>query len=68
MHSLPAEWLPASDAPSDQDLEVCILGYDGIVHTLVVPFHKDGVTWVDTSGRMRVDVQPTHWRKWTEGH
>jgi hypothetical protein len=66
MRSLPAEWLPASVAPSDRDLEVCILGYDGIVHALVAPCHKEGVAWVDTSGQMRVDVQPTHWRKWTE--
>jgi hypothetical protein len=68
MHSLPAEWLPASVAPTDRDLEVCILGYDGIVHALVAPCHKDGAAWVDTSGQMRADLEPTHWRKWTEGH
>ena len=37
MHSLPAGWLPVSIAPSDGDLEVCALDYDGIVHALVVP-------------------------------
>ena len=42
MHSLSAEWLPASIAPSDGDLEVCVLDYDGIVHALMFPCHKDG--------------------------
>jgi hypothetical protein len=40
MHSLPAEWLPVSMAPSDGDLEVCVLNYDGIVHALEFPCHK----------------------------
>ncbi len=68
MHSLPVEWLPVSIAPSDRDLEVCILGYDGIVHALVVPCHQDGAQWVDASNENRADIQPTHWRKWNEGH
>jgi len=68
MHSLPAEWLPASIAPFDRDLEVCILGYDGVVHTFVSPCHKDGAEWVDASDKKHVDIQPTHWRKWTESH
>jgi hypothetical protein len=34
MHSRPAGWLPVSIAPSDADLEVCALDYDGIVHAL----------------------------------
>ena len=48
MHSLP-EWLPVSIAPFDRDLEVCVLDYDGIVHALVFPYHKDGAQWVDAS-------------------
>jgi hypothetical protein len=68
MHSLPAEWLPVSIAPSDRDLEVCVLDYDGIVHALVFPCHKDGAEWVDALDKRYVDIQPTHWRKWTERH
>ncbi len=67
MHSLPAEWLPASIAPSDRDLEICVLDFDGIVHALAFPCHKNGTDWVDDSGR-RVDIEPTHWRKWRERH
>ena len=34
-HSLTAEWLPVSIAPSDgEDLEVCVMDYDGIVLAL----------------------------------
>jgi hypothetical protein len=68
MHSLPAEWLPTSVAPSDRDIEVCILGFDGIVHALVAPCHKDGTDWIDASGQKHMDLQPTHWRKWSERH
>ena len=68
MHSLPAEWLPVSIAPFDGDLEVCALDYDGIVHALVFPCHKDGAQWADASNKKHVDIQPTHWRKWTESY
>ena len=37
IQSLPAEWLPVSIAPSDGDLEVCIMDYDGIVQALEHP-------------------------------
>jgi hypothetical protein len=68
IQSLPAEWLPVSIAPSDGDLEVCVMDYNGIVQALVYPFHKDGAEWVDASNKKHVDIQPTHWRKWTESH
>jgi hypothetical protein len=68
MHSLPAGWLPVSTAPSDGDLEVCALDYDGIVHALVFPCRKDGAQWVDASDRTHVSIQPAYWRRWTESH
>ena len=61
IHSLSAEWLPVSIAPSDGDLEVCVMDYNGIVQALVYPFHKDGAEWVDASNKKHVDIQPTHW-------
>ncbi len=39
----------------------------GIVHTLVFPVRKIGTGWVDASTKKLIDVQPTHWRKWTDG-
>jgi hypothetical protein len=66
--SLPAEWLPVSIAPSDADLQVCVMDYDGILHALASPCHKDKTGWVDASTKERIKIQPTHWRTWTESH
>jgi hypothetical protein len=63
-----AEWLPVSIAPSDGDLEFCVIDYDGIIHALLYPCHKNGAEWVDASNKRHLDIQPTHWRKWTESH
>ena len=49
-----------------RDLEVCVMDYDGIVHALVSPCHKDKTGWVDASTKKRIDIQPTHWRKWSD--
>jgi hypothetical protein len=62
------EWLPVSIAPSDADLEVCVIDYDGIVHALAFPCHKNGTGWVDARTKKRIDIQPTHWRNWADDH
>ena len=68
IHSLSREWLPVSIAPSVGDLEVCVMDYDGIVQALGYPCHKNGAEWVNASNKKHIDIQPTHWRKWTESH
>ena len=65
VHSLPEKWLPISIAPSDVDLEVCVMDKFGI-HALVFPVHKNGAEWVDALTKESVNIQPTHWRKWIE--
>jgi hypothetical protein len=65
VHSLPEKWLPVSIAPSDADLEVCVMDKREI-HALVFPCRKNGHEWVDASTKKRIDIQPTHWRKWNE--
>jgi hypothetical protein len=64
IHSLPEQWLPIPIAPSDADLEVCVMDNHGI-HALVNPCRKNGTGWIDASTKKYVDIQPTHWRKWT---
>ena len=64
MHSSSAERLPVASAPSDRELEVCVLDYDGMVHALMFPCHRDGAEWVDHAGSRHLDIQPTHWRRW----
>jgi hypothetical protein len=63
--SLPDKWLPVAIAPSDADLEVCVMDKQGI-HALVFPSRKNGSQWVDASTKACIDIQPTHWRKWSE--
>ena len=61
----PAEWLPISvTPPAEEDLELCVMDYDEIVVPLSYPCHRSGVDFLDASNKKRVDIQPTHWRKW----
>jgi hypothetical protein len=62
--SQPGEWLPIATAPSDADLEVCVIDSHGI-HVLLSPCRKSGKYWLDVSTKKYVDIQPTHWRNWT---
>jgi hypothetical protein len=61
----PDKWLPVSIAPSDRDLEVCVIDKRGS-HALVFPVRKSGTDWLDASTKERIDIEPTHWRKWTD--
>lgn len=66
IHPLPAKWLPVSIAPSDADLEVCVIDKKGMIHALVFPVRKNGTGWADAATKKRIDIEPTHWRKWNE--
>ena len=69
IHSLSAEWLPVSIASADdEDLEICVMDYDGMVLALTVSVSQKGADWVDASNKKLIDIQPTHWRKWAERH
>ena len=65
IHAMPDKWLPVSIAPADVDLEVCVIDKSG-THALVFPVRKSGNDWVDASTKKRIDIVPTHWRKWDE--
>ena len=65
VHKLPDKWWTVSIAPQNVDLEVCVMDRHE-VHALVFPVRKSGDTWLDASTRARVDVEPTHWRVWTD--
>ena len=68
--SLSAEWLPVPlrRASDDEDLEVCVMDYEGMVLALAFPCHKKEAGWVDASNKKLIDVQPNSWRKWVERH
>ena len=62
---MPEKWLPVSIAPEDADLEVCVIE-QSLPHALIFPVRKRGTDWVDAATKKRIDIEPTHWRKWNE--
>lgn len=66
VHQLPDKWLPVSIAPIDAGLEVGVMDKRDDVVALVFPVRKHGTGWVDASTKKRIDIMPTHWRRWTE--
>jgi hypothetical protein len=67
VYSLPEKWLPVSIVPSDMDLEVGVMDR-GNVHALIFPVRRSGSDWLDASTKKLIDIAPTHWRKWPDGH
>ncbi len=35
-------------------------------HALVFPCRRTATGWVDGATQKRLDIEPTHWRKWIE--
>jgi hypothetical protein len=64
----PSKWLPASIAPTEELLEVCVIDNNGDVHPFMFPCCKNEIEWVDPLSRNRMDIQPTHWRKLSPLH
>jgi hypothetical protein len=59
------DWMPVSNAPFDIDLELSVIDYSG-THTLVFPCRRILDGWMDAKTSRRLQVEPTHWRKWME--
>jgi len=59
------EWKPISTAPFDRDLELAVIGYDG-VHALVFPCRRILAGWISAESKKMVEVRPTHWRDWQD--
>ena len=60
-------WQPASTAPFDRDLELAVIDSAG-THALVFPCRRILGGWMNATTKKRIDnLQPTHWREWTEG-
>ena len=58
-------WVPVSIAPFGADLEVCVIGKREI-HALAFPCCRADAGWVDAKTQRRLDIDPTHWRKWVD--
>ncbi|PDT00710.1 hypothetical protein CO666_29335 [Rhizobium chutanense] len=56
-------WRSIIDAPFAQDIELAVIDDEG-VHALVFPCQRILDGWVDARGGNKLDVHPTHWRRW----
>ena len=59
-------WQPVSSAPFDSELELAVIDAGG-PHALVFPCRRILGGWVNADTRQRLDVRPTHWRRWDTG-
>jgi hypothetical protein len=59
-------WQPASTAPFDRDLQLAVIDSSG-THALVFPCRRILGGWMKTGTKQRVEIDPTHWREWTQG-
>jgi hypothetical protein len=58
-------WQPIASASFDCELELAVIQQDE-PHALVFPCRRIPDGWIDARTPRRVDVTPTHWRKWVE--
>ncbi len=59
-------WQPISTAPYDRHLELAVIDHAG-QHVMVFACRRTGTdAWIDVLTARRIDVQPTHWREWSE--
>ena len=58
-------WQPIATAPFGYDLELSVISHDG-THALIFPCRRILGGWVKAESKERIDVQPTHWRDWTQ--
>jgi hypothetical protein len=56
-------WQPIASAPFDHDIELAVIDYDG-AHALVFPCRRILSGWMNAETKERVEVHPTHWRRW----
>ncbi len=56
-------WQPVASAPFDCDLELAVIDA-GDPHALVFPCRRILGGWMNADTKERLDVRPTHWRRW----
>jgi hypothetical protein len=63
--ALEMEWQTTATAPFDRDLELAVIGSDG-VHALVFPCRRILGRWMNSKTKKPVTLYPTHWREWQQ--
>jgi hypothetical protein len=59
------EWQAVSCAPFDCDLELAVIDANG-AHALVFPCRRILGGWIKAKVKQRIELYPTHWRKWQD--
>jgi hypothetical protein len=61
------QWMPVAGAPFDRDLELAVADTAGTtLFPLVFPCRRIDDGWINALTKRRVELEPTHWREWTE--
>jgi hypothetical protein len=56
-------WHDVACAPTDCDLKLAVIDSEG-VHALVFACRRVIGGWIDAVSKRRIDIRPTHWRRW----
>ena len=59
------DWQPISTAPEGPRIELAVIDNDE-VHAIVFPCRRAEGEWVNAETGRRVEIRPTHWRRWRE--
>jgi hypothetical protein len=51
--------------PTERRVHLAVIDNDG-VHPLEFPCCRIEDYWIHAETKVRIDVQPTHWREWSE--
>jgi hypothetical protein len=62
---VPTSWLPIKSAPFDCEIALAVIDRDG-VHALVFPCRRILGGWMKAETKKRIEVHPTHWRRWPQ--
>ena len=54
-----------SSVPADRQLHLAVIDQDGC-HPLAFPCCRVEDRWIHAETKVKVDVNPTHWREWSE--
>jgi hypothetical protein len=55
-------WQDVSTAPFNRDIALAVI--DDEVHVLIFPCIRTEAGWMNAQTMKRVEVTPTHWRRW----